>query len=141
MTGTLAKLAAAVTRSSDAKQVPFIERRSEPRLWCSDLVHVSLKQNGRWKRVGVGILEDISPSGACVQVDDPVVKGSQIRIQADQWKVEGEVRYCVYREIGYYIGVHLDENSKWSKEMFRPKHLMDPSKVATRKRTKGDSNK
>lgn len=63
-------------------------------------------------------LEDISPSGACVQRHDPVIKGAQIRIQHDDWKVEGDVRYCVYREIGYYIGVHLDENSKWSEEMF-----------------------
>jgi hypothetical protein len=139
MLGNLTRLASALTREGAMrKQNPFIERRSEPRLWCSELVQIWQKVEGRWKRIGSGVLEDISHSGACVQMEDPVAKGSTLRIRSEEWKVEGEVRYCVYRDIGYYVGLKLDEDSKWSEDLFRPQHLVDPAKVTPKKPKSGN---
>ncbi|MFN7939081.1 MAG: PilZ domain-containing protein [Bryobacteraceae bacterium] len=131
MAGNLAKLASALSRAGGAKkQASFQDRRSEQRLWCSDLVTIWWKEDDkRWKRRGVGVLEDISPSGACIQLEEPLPKGVRLRIKHPEWKVEGEIRYCVFREEGYFLGVLLDENSKWSRQAFKPKHLIDPAKV------------
>lgn len=139
MLGNLTRLASAITREGAMrKQNPFVERRSEPRLWCSELVQIWQKVDGRWKRIGSGVLEDISHSGICIQLEDPVVKGSTLRVRTDEWKVEGEVRYCVYRDIGYYVGLKLDEDSKWSEDSFRPQHLVDPTKVPQKKPRAGN---
>lgn len=137
MVENLAKLSAALSEAAKGKkQNPFLERRSEPRLWCSDLVQVWLKKDGRWRRIGAAVLEDISRSGACVQTEEAIPQGSMIRVKHDDWKIEGEVRYCTFKETGYFVGLHLEESQKWSEEIFRPKHLIDPGKVVARKKSK-----
>ncbi len=138
MLGNLAKLATAIKKADlPGKQNLFVERRSEPRLWCSDLVQVWVKDTtrNRWMRRGTGVLEDISPSGACVQLEAPVPSSTLIRVKHPQWKVEGEVRYCMYRDEGYFVGVQLAAEFRWNKDDFEPKHLLDPQKIA-RKKTK-----
>lgn len=135
MAANLAKLAAALNRADgDRKQALFVDRRSEPRLWCSDLVQIWWHDNARWRRKGIGVLEDISHSGACVQLETPISTGCGIRIKHPEWKVEGEVRYCVYREEGYFVGVMLKEGCKWEESMFRPRHMIDPSRVVPKKK-------
>lgn len=58
----------------------MLDRRIEPRLLCADLVDVKWKdQTGRTRR-SVANLEDISLSGACLQVDRPVPLGTNFRI-------------------------------------------------------------
>ena len=50
---------------------------------CADLVDVQWKdQTGRTRR-GVANLEDISRSGACLQVDRPVPLGTSFRFYSD----------------------------------------------------------
>ncbi len=46
------------------------ERRGEPRLWCSDLIEVRIE--GAQPEKVTANLEDISPSGACVQFERAV---------------------------------------------------------------------
>lgn len=105
------------------------ENRPETRYWCSDLVKVSVKDKTRWKSAGVGVLEDISNSGACIQLDLPIKKGTPIRFRHPEWTGEGVVRHCEYREIGYYIGMKFDEGSQWTPQAFQPKHMVDPAEV------------
>jgi hypothetical protein len=136
MVGNLSKLAVAVGRAADSrKQNLFVERRAEKRLWCSDLVQVWWKDSARWRRKGLAVLEDISPSGACVQLELPLPNGSKVRIKHQEWKVEGEVRYCAYRDEGYFLGVKLNDGERWDESNFKPKHLLDPNKVPRRKDT------
>lgn len=120
--------------SADERKQGFVERRSEQRFWCSDLVQVHVKEGGRWKRVGVGVLEDISHSGACVQLELPLRQGSTIRLKHPQWKAEGEIRYCLYREIGYFVGLQFAEQWKWTEAKFKPKHLLDPRTIGLKKK-------
>jgi hypothetical protein len=101
------------------------DRRSEVRMMCADVVEVSWKDERGRSRRAVGLLEDISPSGACLQLEMPVPLGTGVCWDSKRRKFHGQVRYCVYREIGYFVGVEMQSGSRWSKRSFRPRHLLD----------------
>jgi len=92
---------------------------------CADMVNVSWKDAlGKRCRM-TGLLEDISPSGACLQLETAIPSGADIRWTSRKKKFAGRVRYCVYREIGYFIGVEFTAGSKWSRRSYKPQHLLD----------------
>ena len=96
---------------------------------CADMVEVSWNDHaGKWSTV-TGLLEDISPSGACLQLDDAVPLGAEIHWRSGDKGFIGRVRYCLYREIGYFVGVEFLSGSKWSEKSFRPQHLLDLQKL------------
>ena len=110
----------------------MMDRRIEPRMLCADLVDVKWRdQSGRTRR-GVANLEDISLSGACLQVDRPVPLGTNFRITYPSGELVGRVKYCVFREIGYFLGVEFDPGSRWSQRHFRPQHMLDPRRLVGR---------
>jgi hypothetical protein len=92
---------------------------------CADMVEVCWKDDTGRKRRAVGLLEDISPSGACLQLETAVPLGVEITWESPKREFTGCVQYCVYREIGYFVGVEFDSKSKWSKKAYRPQHLLD----------------
>jgi hypothetical protein len=99
---------------------------------CADLVDVHWRdQNGRLRR-GVANLEDISLSGACLQVERPVALGATVHINYPAGELTGRVKYCVFRDIGYFLGVEFETGSQWSQREFKPQHLLDPRKLVTR---------
>ena len=99
---------------------------------CADLVDIHWKDQTNRKRHGVANLEDISLSGACLQVDRPVPLGTPVRMTYPNGELLGKVKYCVYREIGYFLGVEFEAGSRWSQRHFRPQHLLDPRRLITR---------
>lgn len=107
-------------------------RRAETRLLCADLVDVQWKdKEGRTRRT-VANLEDISISGACIQVDSPVPLQTTLKISFPKGELQGCVRYCVFREIGYFLGVEFEPGYRWSLRLFRPQHLLDPRRMVSR---------
>lgn len=116
-----------------------MERRVESRLLCADLVEIDWQESRRTKRLDAN-LEDISLSGACLQVEQPVPEGTQIRIRHSHGELTGMVQYCVYRDIGYFLGVQFDPGSKWSPRAFRPLHLLDPRRLLKRTLERIDRN-
>jgi hypothetical protein len=110
----------------------MLDRRIEPRLLCSDLVDIEWKdKTGRIRRC-IANLEDISLSGACLQLDRPIPLGSPMRISYPRGELIGAVRYCVFREIGFFLGVEFEDGCQWSQRAFRPQHLLDPRKLVIR---------
>jgi len=105
------------------------ERRSEPRLLCADLVQVEWTENTGRKRRTVANLEDISHSGAGLQVDMEIPLNTRVSICLPNKRLTGTVRYCVFREIGYFTGVHFEEGQKWSERDYTPLHLFDPGNL------------
>jgi hypothetical protein len=105
------------------------DRRTENRMLCADMVQVCWKDQAGRKKSATGLLEDISPSGACLQMEAPVGLGTAIRWRSADSEFKGNVRYCVYREIGYFVGVEFVADSRWSKKAFRPQHLLDLKKL------------
>ena len=101
------------------------ERRSEVRMLCADVVEACwTDEHGQTQRANA-LLEDISASGACLQFETAIPLGVILRWGCPNREFFGEVRYCVYREIGYFVGVQLEPQSKWSKRAYKPLHLLD----------------
>jgi hypothetical protein len=106
------------------------DRRTEGRMLCADMIHVQwTPPEGRRPQSATALLEDISPSGACLQLEFEVPVGSKICWEAPHQEFAGLVRYCVYREIGYYVGVEFARDSKWSESAYHPEHMLDVNKL------------
>ncbi len=99
---------------------------------CADLVDLRWREkSGRSRRL-VANLEDISASGACLQVDVPIPLLTVVRISYPMGEYQGVVRYCQHKEFGYLVGVHFEEGSQWVKSEFKPLHLLDPRTLIRR---------
>ena len=109
------------------------ERRLETRMLCADMVDVRWQDRAGREQGATAILEDISAAGACLQLELPIPLGVEVEWQAPGQKFEGHVKYCVYREIGYFVGVEFDASFKWSKQAFEPDHLLDPQELVGKK--------
>ena len=104
----------------------MLERRLEPRLLCADLLDVHWKDQQGRRRKAIANLEDISLSGMCLQMEMPVPGETLLRIAHPKSRFQARVRYCVFRDTGYYVGVQFEPGCRWSVRRFRPKHLLDP---------------
>lgn len=99
---------------------------------CADLVDVQWKdKTGRTRRV-LANLEDISLSGACLQLDGPIPLHTVVKIAYPRGELVGKVRYCVFREIGYFLGIEFEAGFRWSQRQFRPQHMLDPRRLLVR---------
>lgn len=110
------------------------ERRREPRFMCADLVKVRIDEAGG-VREEVANLEDISPSGACVQIAAEARAGADIEIVCARCRLKGKVCYCRFVEIGYDIGVAFDRPGAWDRRRYTPKHLLQLTECPTNNST------
>jgi hypothetical protein len=91
---------------------------------CAELVKILIKGNGGPQEETVGNLEDISPSGACIQVEAAMQKGANVEIVCSTCRLKGKVRYCRFVQIGYDVGVQFDKRGSWDRRCFEPEHLL-----------------
>lgn len=121
------------------------ERRRENRLWCADMVKVEWSEGGNETRTVEAVLEDVSHLGACVQVEEPIPVGAAISISASCGKADcvsgcgvrearfsGCVSHCEFRDYGYFVGIRLSDETKWSSQVFEPQHLTNLAALADR---------
>jgi hypothetical protein len=110
------------------------ERRLESRFLCADLVRVNWLtghglDEGRESRTVEAVLEDICETGLCIQVDEMIPVGSPVVITVTLASGEtqfcGNILYCLYRDFGYFAGIRLLDETKWSSGKFVPQHLTD----------------
>src|SRR5579862_43030 len=101
------------------------ERRLEARMLCADMVEAAWVVPEGSSQRGSALLEDISPSGACLQFESPIPLGAQLTWTCRGQEFAGLVQYCIFREIGYFVGVKFDAASKWSRRTYKPHHLLD----------------
>jgi hypothetical protein len=112
------------------------ERRLEVRLLCADMVDVAWEDRLGRPRRATALLEDISESGACLQFEVAVPLGTELHIACTQGDLTGTVRYCLYREIGYFVGVQFADNTRWSRQDYEPQHLLDLERLMAAGRRK-----
>jgi hypothetical protein len=105
------------------------DKRSEARMLCADVVEARWTDKDGQTRRANALLEDISSSGACLQFEMAVPTGVNLYWSGARQEFMGQVRYCVYREIGYFVGVQFDGRSKWSEDSYKPLHLLDLQKL------------
>jgi len=101
-------------------------------MMCADLVDVRWRDKSGRSHRAVANLEDISLSGACLQVELRIPLTTVVRISYPKGEFCGVVRYCQFKEIGFYVGVQFEDGCKWSKTSFRPLHLLDPRGLTKR---------
>ena len=101
------------------------ERRREGRFLCAELIRLEWRGGGNALRSVEAVLEDISPLGTCVQVEEEIFPGVAITLSMGNRKYSGDVTYCVYRDYGYFVGIRLAKDSEWSSGSFAPQHLTD----------------
>ena len=124
--------------------VSMQDKRSEARMLCADVVEARWTDKDGQTRRANALLEDISPSGACLQFEMAVPTGVNLRWGGARQEFVGQVRYCVYREIGYFVGVQFEAQSKWSEDVYKPLHLLDLQKLVetakkSRRRASGEA--
>ena len=105
-------------------------------MMCADVVEASWTDKYGHVQTAKALLENISPSGACLQFEVPVPAGVKLRFSGPKQEFVGEVRYCSYEEIGYFVGVQLEPQSHWSRNAFKPRHLLDLQALASGKRSR-----
>jgi hypothetical protein len=110
----------------------MLRERSEARMLCADLIEIRWKDKSGRGRKTTALLEDISASGACVQLDGPIPNNTIVKIHHPKGALQGKVRYCVYRDIGYFVGLQFEPDSKWSRRQFQPQHMLDMPRLLAR---------
>jgi hypothetical protein len=111
---------------------PAIEQRIDPRMMCAELVEVHWNDKAGRRHRDVANLEDISLSGACLQLERPVQKGTHITVNYGDGEMPATVRYCLYRDLAYFLGLQFDDGCKWSTKRFRPQYMLDPRELVLR---------
>jgi len=99
---------------------------------CADLVDVRWRDKSGRTRRAVANLEDISLSGACIQLDAQIPATTTVQISYPKGQFSGVVRYCMFKEIGFFVGIQFEPGCKWSKNSFKPMHLLDPRTLVKR---------
>ncbi len=99
---------------------------------CADLVDVEWRDKAGRSRQTVANLEDISISGACLHLDVAIPPHTTLRVSYPEGEWNGQVRYCVFREIGYFVGIEFDHGCQWSQRNFKPLHLLDLQRLVSR---------
>ncbi len=105
------------------------ERRDKDRLLCAELVQLIWQDEAGRERRRIANLEDISLTGICLQVEQPMAAGTPIAIRYGDGELLGTIRYCRHQDTGYFLGVELAEGSRWSSQHYKPEHLLDPKEL------------
>ena len=106
------------------------DRRVNPRMLCADLVKIEWRDKMGKNHTAVANLEDISLSGACLQMEEDVPLQCVVTITHEHGDLQGRVRYCVFKDIGYFLGVEFDPGFRWTAKQFKPMHLLDPRRLS-----------
>lgn len=102
----------------------MIPERREDRELCADLVKVQWKSESGTPQSEWAILEDISPSGACLEIEKPIAPDTAIALQFADDRCQATVKYCRFDEVKSILGVHFEQGYRWSRRKFKPQHLI-----------------
>ena len=100
------------------------QRRLEDRGLCADLVKMAWTSEPEFPRSDWAILGDISPSGACLEIEEPIPVNAVVELEFGADRCEAVVQYCKYDKVNYLLGVEFREGYRWSSNRWEPKHLI-----------------
>lgn len=99
-------------------------REKEERELCADLVKVLWKTESKRDQSDWAILEDISPSGACFEMEKPILPDTEVSLEFPNDTCKARVVYCRFDDVKYLVGVEFLEGYRWSRRKFKPQHLL-----------------
>jgi len=91
---------------------------------CAELLTIKWTDKGHI-RSEEGALEDISPTGASLKLQDPIPVETEVAVHYPKGKYLGKVKHCTFQETGYVIGIAFDDGYRWSKTDFQPSYLFE----------------
>ena len=109
------------------------EKRNEERSLCADLLKVRWRNNAGTIRDEYCTLEDISSSGACIQLEEAVAPGTVMTLSYPSGKFRARVAYCSEQGGVYLIGLAFEPGYCWSRSRYKPTHLLQFQLRAVRK--------
>jgi hypothetical protein len=93
---------------------------------CSELVTVTYEEQPGEIRQAIGNLEEISSDCAVVLLDEEPRLGSPISLAVNDRDLFGIIKARVYDPtLGWFAIVGLDTASRWRRQWFSPKHLLE----------------
>ena len=99
---------------------------------CSELVTVTSHDSSGEAKVMSGNLEEIGEWSARVLLDSPLHRGSQVTVNAGDNCLNGRVKSWSFEpDLGYFVDVRLNSESRWTKAWFTPEHMLGPWNEAT----------
>ncbi len=102
----------------------MILKRLEDRELCADLVKVQWKTKSGVARDEWGILDDISPSGACLEMENKIHPETIVSMEFPTDHCQARVMYCKFEEVKYIVGVKFTQGYRWSRSKYKPRHLI-----------------
>ena len=99
-------------------------RRRVLRSLCADLLKIRWTDKSGSGHRELATLEDISPKGACLKVENPIPLGTMLTILYPSGAYQGQVRRCDPQMDWYFVGVEFAPGYRWSREQFEPAHLL-----------------
>lgn|GEM_PF-526236 len=110
--------------ASPADNITMRPERREERELCADLVKIQWTPESGRTLSEWGILEDISPSGACLQVEQRIPSDTVVSLHFSGDQCQARVKYCNPERGNYLIGVEFENGYRWSRRRFKPEHLI-----------------
>jgi hypothetical protein len=106
-------------------------RRKYLRRLCADLLKARWNDSDGLPHEEYVTLEDISASGACIQLEESLEPGTIVYLEHPHATYQGVVRHCIARNNLFFAGMEFAEGTRWSPGRFRPTHLLEfwPQKV------------
>ena len=96
---------------------------------CADMMEVEWTDGTGCLHIATALLEDISAVGACLQMERELPVSAEVELRYHGVDMPAKIKYCVYQEIGFYVGIEFREGFQWSEQAFQPDHLLDLSKM------------
>lgn len=118
-----------IVPEQQADNTSMRERRFNPRMLCADLVKIEWRDRAGDRHEAVANLEDISLSGACLQLEEDVPLHVLVTMIHAKATYHGSVRYCIFKDTGYFLGVEFEAGQRWTAKQFKPMHLLDPRRL------------
>jgi hypothetical protein len=91
---------------------------------CSHLVSVSVL--GASVRAPVAVLEEISPCGMRLAIDERIAEGTTLQISAATFEVQVAVIDCRVRSDDFCLETRFERDFRWSPDLWTPDHLYRP---------------
>jgi hypothetical protein len=80
--------------------------------------------NGGWWHTVQANLEEIDEFYATILSEASISNGTRVRILCASNQLRGVVTTCKRDELGFFIDVELDPDSRWSERWFTPQHFL-----------------
>jgi hypothetical protein len=97
---------------------------------CSALVRLRLVEARGGKRCRRAVLEGISAATASLLTERPIAEEAELDLLCGTCSLRGKVRECrFYPHLGYGVTMDFDSESRWSADLYRPAHMISPSRL------------